>query len=373
MKKACLTVIVTLFLITAIFPQDGSLVRLYGAKLVNDSLSAAQALRPFTLSHKTGGVNVDELLQAGTPQKKVLLFTKKKKPVELYFFPGLSKKKALVIGGVHGSELSSIEVANTLIKKLSTGEKPFYNVVIIPSLFPDNAMAAVNDDDDRILRNTGRYSSDWGVDPNRQMPFMGAPFMTDKPFDVLNRKIEPENKALLEFIQGFLPDRVVSVHSIRDPNKAGVFADPRTTCDGVALGFQSDEDLALVMANYIQSAGGTCAGNKLSTKPTALYYLDPPIAEEGQKQTRSFQVPLLQGQNRGVTLGTWCSTAVCSENASFKRPAIRTITIEFPGYKTPDEFPVKEDQEARVKLIEAYAASIHYYFLYSYFVEEDIF
>lgn len=373
MKKACLTAVAILLLCVVAFSQDASVVRLYGAKLVNDSLNVAQASRTAFSATKKGGVNTAELLEAGTPQKKVLLLTKKNKPVELYFFPGLSKKKALVIGGVHGSELSSIEVANSLIKRLSNGEKPFYNVVIVPTLFPDNAQAAANDDDDRILRNTGRYSSESGVDPNRQMPFMGTPYSEERPFDGLSRKIEPENRALLDLIQAFLPDRVVSIHGIRDPSKGGVFADPRTACDGTALGFDSDEQLALAMASYIQSAGGVCAGNKLGTKPTALYYLDPPIAAAGQKQARSFQVPLLQGKNRGVTLGTWCSTAVCTQDKLLNRPAIRTITIEFPGYKTPEEFPLKEDQEARAKLIETYAASIHYYFLYSYFVEDDIF
>src|SRR5688572_10267809 len=40
--------------------------------------------------------------------------TKGGKDVEAYFFPGRGDKRALIIGGMHGSELSSIEVAKEL-------------------------------------------------------------------------------------------------------------------------------------------------------------------------------------------------------------------------------------------------------------------
>lgn len=48
-----------------------------------------------------------------------LFRTRKGNAVELYFFPCQRDKKAMVIGGMHGSELTSIEVALSLIRKLS--------------------------------------------------------------------------------------------------------------------------------------------------------------------------------------------------------------------------------------------------------------
>ena len=38
--------------------------------------------------------------------------------LEAWFYPGSSNKRALIIGGMHGSELSSIEVAKELQRQL---------------------------------------------------------------------------------------------------------------------------------------------------------------------------------------------------------------------------------------------------------------
>src|SRR5688572_30386061 len=81
-------------------------------------------------------VELEDFFNSPVKSKTVIGFSKKQKPIELYFFPGTSNLRALIVGGVHGSELSSVELANTLIRQLSTGDKPFYNVLIIPSLFP---------------------------------------------------------------------------------------------------------------------------------------------------------------------------------------------------------------------------------------------
>src|SRR5689334_1410187 len=58
--------------------------------------------------------------------------SKQNRNVEAWFFPGTSDHNALVIGGVHGSELSSVEVAKALIHQLQTGNDNYYNVIIIP-------------------------------------------------------------------------------------------------------------------------------------------------------------------------------------------------------------------------------------------------
>lgn len=60
--------------------------------------------------------------QAVFPQKNRLLYTAQQTPVEYWYFPGTSEKKALVLGGLHGSELSAIEVANQLVKELAEGK-----------------------------------------------------------------------------------------------------------------------------------------------------------------------------------------------------------------------------------------------------------
>lgn len=339
---------------------------------VTDSFQAMPAALYASAKADQFSDALSQLVQQKTAQKKVLVYTRQNNPVELWFFQGKSEKKALVVGGVHGSELSSIEVANALIRQLAEGETPFYNVLIIPSLFPDNAQLAVTDTVDRLLKNTGRYTGQQSADPNRQMPAAGLPFLIDQPLDAAAREIERENQALLLLIQTYLPQRLISLHSIRDPGRAGVFADPRTDCSGNALGFDTDQQLALQMAGHIRSGGGSCPGNNLDSEPTALYYLDPPIAAEGQKQVRSYQLQTVLGRGTGVSLGTWCSTAVCGEVQALNRPAIRTLTMEFPGYKQPSEYAEEEDRKKCAAIIDLYASSVRAYFLQAFLVEEPV-
>ena len=295
------------------------------------------------------------------------------KSVEAYFFPGTSEKRALIIGGVHGSELSSIEVAGELVRILKQTGNVYYNVIIIPSLFPDNAETAkefpfqIGDAD-----NIGRYSFVGAVDPNRQMPTPGQAFDEEHELDHAGRKIENENSLLLGLISEYHPQRIVNLHAIRDKNYAGVFADPRTDHNSIALGYATDSSLAIDIAKHIDQHGGYVPGNRLTTIPNALYYKDPEPAAAGAFQKRNFTGSFLPGKRGGgVSLGTWASTAVFDELDSTKnREAIRILTVEFPGSKRPVDYQMKKDQDYYQKLVELYASGIYSVFLQEYFVEE---
>src|SRR5436189_6388612 len=70
-------------------------------------------------------------------------------PLTAHFFEGKSPDVALVIAGVHGSEVSGIEVAQWILVKLyrrinADREKgrSHYTTIIIPELFPDQAALA---------------------------------------------------------------------------------------------------------------------------------------------------------------------------------------------------------------------------------------
>ena len=77
-------------------------------------------------------------------------------------------------------------------------------------------------------------------------------------------------------------------HAIKDTARAGIFADPRTDCQGIALGYESDSLLAIAMANFIREKGGVATGNFKSKKPSALYYKDPTAVEAGSFQKKKF-------------------------------------------------------------------------------------
>ena len=230
-------------------------------------------------------VELEDFFNSPVKTKTVIGYSKKQKPVELYFFPGTSNLRALIVGGVHGSELSSVELANTIIRQLSTGEKPFYSVLIIPSLFPDNADAA-RTALTPVSLNYGRYSSNSHADPNRQMPELGKSFDPLHPYDFYKRIIEDENQILLNIIQTFKPSRIANLHAIRDISKAGVYADPRTDCKGIALGYAIDSILTRNMADVITENNGIAPGNYLDKGFTALYHHDPHIAHAGFLQKK---------------------------------------------------------------------------------------
>jgi hypothetical protein len=67
---------------------------------------------------------------------RVIGFTKALRPIRPYYFPGRSGARALVIGGVHGSELASIEVAKQVVRQLAAGDTPFYSVLVIHRFSP---------------------------------------------------------------------------------------------------------------------------------------------------------------------------------------------------------------------------------------------
>ena len=330
----------------------------------------------FAENHKKANRIYKEELQRILIERKASSFvlgrSHQGRNIEAYFFPGTSDKRALIIGGVHGSELSSIEVAKQLLRLLTPGDSIFYNVIIIPTLFPDNAEAA-KQTPFQIggMQNIGRYSFPGAVDPNRQMPTPGQAFDKEDALDHDGRKIENENALLLDLINQYRPQRIVNLHAIRDICNAGVFADPRTDERGIALGFESDSSLSVAIAMDIQQNGGYIPGNRLNKKPTALYYKDPAPAPAGFLQKRNLSGSSLPGKRGGgVSLGTWASTAVADKKDPAKnRDAIRIITMEFPGSKRPVDHK-KELQAFYQQQVELYAAALKNIFLREYFIEE---
>ncbi|MCZ2459441.1 MAG: hypothetical protein LC128_07420 [Chitinophagales bacterium] len=319
-----------------------------------------------------------ELINKFLRERKIVSFvlgkTNSGRNVEAWFFPGISSKKALVLGGMHGSELSSIEVTESLIKNLLQNEGTYYNVIVIPSLFPDNAVVAKSKPRHiGSTTNIGRYSLSTMREPNQQMPAPGQPFYEEWGKDYIGREIEAENKLLLSLINCYKPERIASVHAIRDVRRAGVFADPRTDSKGFALGYESDSMLAIEMAKFIENNNGYVPGNKLSSGPNALYYLDPIIVAKGEKQKRNMHgSPGSKTRRGGVSFGTWASTAVAdAKDPSLNRDAMRIMTIEFPGAKRPQDYPAKAQQLQFKKLVDLYALAIEKIFLENFYLEED--
>lgn len=311
-------------------------------------------------------VKILELVSARKPAQFSLGQTVREREVEAWYFPGKGERRALVIGGVHGSELSSVAVADELVKQLKEYADNDYEVIIIPSLFPDNFhKAAANHLYIGSKNNIGRYTENNSADPNRQMPSPGKAFDEYLPFDHMGRIIERENQLLLQLIQTFKPHRILNVHSIRDPMNAGVYADPRTDDKGIALGFEPDSALAISMARFISGNAGWVKGNRLDGIPTAVYYRDPAPEVAGAWQRRNTLGAKLAGdRGAGISLGTWASTAVNDDRSSVgNRDAIMILTMEYPGCRRPEDYQDETARRWHSRQVGVFAGSVRERFL----------
>jgi hypothetical protein len=281
-------------------------------------------------------------------------YSKEKRPVYAYYYNKGGRDKAMVIGGVHGSEFYGVDVALALkdcLDKMKV-QKFKWKILIIPEIFPDN----VKKGREHIFEiNYGRRTCEichgqvttppckLCVDPIRQMPRRNELFKPGDSLSGLNEKIEVENQYLLFITQVYNPIRIASLHcknSSRD-NEIGIYADPRTNSNNIALGFSDDAVLAIRMAFIVKENGGIIYGNfadsiwsasgredalKIVSYLNAVYPQDPPAANKGNEQERSYKT------NDGkVTFGTWASTEI-KINSKIVKNAATTLTIELPQY-----------------------------------------
>lgn len=342
---------------------------------VNSEPTLASLVRNDNLLYRSSWSlqQLDQVISENRNTGFTLGKSKEGRDIHAYYIPGTSDQRALVIGGVHGSELSAIEVAYRLVTRLIQGKQPYYSVIIVPSLFPDNAIRAISEPGSiGGTSNIGRYSCHDGVDPNRQMPTPGKAYDERSGLDHAGRKIEKENQLLLQLIQDFQPRRIANLHAIRDPDYGGVYADPRTDHNGIALGYASDSALAVDIAAFIHTQGGRVAGNKLDKAPTALYYKDPLPAGAGNWQKRNMTGSALAAKRgSGVSLGTWASTAIAHEKDPAKnREAIRILTIEYPGYKRAADYYKESQQLFQFRQTDLFAAAIETIFLGQFYTEQ---
>ncbi|MGH2532328.1 MAG: hypothetical protein ACRDJW_08460 [Thermomicrobiales bacterium] len=317
--------------------------------------------------HKLAASRDRAMLRLGT--------TKEGRDVNAFVFKGAISDVALVIAGVHGSELSGVEVAEKLIQRLGAkgAPRPFFTVVIVPQLFPDNvaekraweksqkdAWEKVGKDVEKQqsayqkarndANDPGRFTTDRrhgaSREPNRQFPELGKPFDPKNPVDANGRPIEHENIMLLTLIDRFKPTRIVALHAIKSPKDAGIYADPHPalveqppykgglTAAQKGLAHQADE-LAKLMAEAAKKKGAKVPGNWRDGTFTSLYpNQDPKISAERMKRENK----------AGRSLGQWGP----SQGAV-------VITVELNEQYASDS-PV--EHPGRTKEIEAHAEAL---------------
>lgn len=185
-------------------------------------------------------------------------------------------KRVLLVGGIHGDELSSVAVAFEWMRRLADQEKQPFHWRVVPCLNPDGVLAKISK---RVNAN--------GVDLNRNFPtpdwnakatlYWGRKTKNDpRRFPGKKAGSEPEIQWLISQIKSFRPDAIVSIHA---PYGVLDFDGPRTPPQ--RLGFLNLNELGTYpgsLGNY----AGEFLGIPIITLELPHSEATPTVAQSGR-------------------------------------------------------------------------------------------
>ena len=139
-------------------------------------------------------------------------------PILYKEYPPLPEKRlplgrVLLIGGIHGDEYSSVSIVFKWMRTLDKYHSGMFHWHIIPLLNPDG-----------LLRRNSQRMNENNVDLNRNFPmhdwenstrdyWINTTYRDPRLFPGLGPLSEPESKWLVQEIDAFQPDVIVSVHA----------------------------------------------------------------------------------------------------------------------------------------------------------------
>ena len=136
-------------------------------------------------------------------------------PISMYTF-GKGPKKILIFAAIHGNEWTSYSVARNLIELLNADPTAYIGktVTIIPVANPDG------------LKKNSRVNLN-GVDLNRNFPASNWE-LTERndSFGGETAASESETHAIVNVVEHFKPDIIISIHSIAAPKHGNNFNGP---------------------------------------------------------------------------------------------------------------------------------------------------
>jgi hypothetical protein len=330
---------------------------------------------------------------------------------EVHFVAGRTSRRALVIGGVHGSEPEGEVVVRQLGEALKTAKtKPYFTVILVPRLIAKSRQdrgaksnnAPYREVDDRTAKGAaGANSKGTGsadnieVEPNRNFPLPGTSYDSYKktghlefwdaaskqvrpPRDIVkldgkhenrakavaSEKMLPENRLLVHLLEKFQPERLVSVHQHGLPGSRGdgpgVFVDPRrpATAHSADDGFDKKTDQALTPEGEEDDKLAAAMRDSIrkDTEDAGIrkQNFDPlagndvPLPDDKRK-TRPTVHYKSSAHAEGNSLGDYAPVEV-KEGGAGDRPAIATITLELPQYDKSK--PEQADALAKLEAID---------------------
>lgn len=195
-----------------------------GDALVADSVVTENKITTSTVSAKELCTQIDRRLASVRPDdcidndlQKTSGVSVKGLPIILKEYPPVESRKplgrVLLLGGIHGDELSSISIVFNWMRTLNKYHSGLFHWHVVPLLNPDG-----------LLRKDPQRTNENGVDLNRNFPTANWHKESEHYWVTRTRKnprrypgpgplSEPESQWLAEEIARFKPDAIVSVHA----------------------------------------------------------------------------------------------------------------------------------------------------------------
>jgi len=129
-----------------------------------------------------------------------------------------ARHRALLIGGVHGNETEGVKFMEEFTREFVDGksESPFgVDLYVIPVMNPDGFLSFQRGNANLVDLNRNMPTKDWSAEYTEQKYFPGSQATS-----------EPETRMLIDVLEDFQPDYIISFHSwkpmvnINGPSKA---------------------------------------------------------------------------------------------------------------------------------------------------------
>lgn len=188
-------------------------------------------------------------------------------PLFSYKF-GHTGRKVLILGGVHGDEVEGVACAQYLLEEFSKNFSYNLQLTLVPAFNADGVLLKSRMNSRGVDLNRNLKTRDWS-------PEIKTPRYNPGPF----AGSEPENQALMKFIETEKPDFILSLHSWHPVLNVNGNCLPQAEVLSAWTGYKIDTDIGYPTPGCL----GTYAGLERSS-PTLTYEIERGLAIEEIKR-----------------------------------------------------------------------------------------
>lgn len=127
--------------------------------------------------------------------------TSQKLPIIGYDF-GRTGPQVLILGGVHGDEIEGVIAAHGLLRRFGANFSFGLRLTLVPTLNLDGVLARSRKNAQSVDLNRNLPTNDWTADVPEERYYPGP-----------SAASEPENQALIQWLETHHPSFIISLHS----------------------------------------------------------------------------------------------------------------------------------------------------------------